>query len=132
MKMFPDFLMQKQIQHEETYISVYCQTLVYSTWKTYNASAATQFQTPATEYFNGCSSVMIKGVQGPKFQIPQSPFWLLFVQPIGILTPCFSGFELQDWKSRTASLNTLSVGQVLRISVIILRFQCSVAVQLKL
>lgn len=99
--------------------------------QTHHSLAATQSQALDTQYFYGRSSVLIKGVQGPKFQIPQSPFWLLFVQPIGILTPCFSDFELKAWKSRIASLNTLSVGQVLRISLIILRFQCSVAVALK-
>lgn len=103
----------------------------HPTCQTHHSLAATQSQALDTQYFYGRSSVLIKGVQGPKFQILQSPFWLLFVQPIGILTPCFSDFELKAWKSRIASLNTLSVGEVLRISLIILRFQCSVAVSFK-
>lgn len=101
------------------------------TCPTSHSLVTTQSQALDTQYFYGRSSVLIKGVQGPKFQIRQSPFWLLFVQPIGILTPCFSDFELKAWKSRIASLNTLSVGEVLRISLIILRFQCSVAVSFK-
>lgn len=109
------------------FLSVIDHIVSHPACQTHYSLAAPQSQALDTQYFYGRSSVLIKGLQGPKFQIPQSPFWLLFVQPIGILTPCFSDFELKAWKSRIASLNTLSVGQVLRISLIILRFQCSVA-----